>query len=75
MKKTMNKILQCFSLAGHGLPPSFSRMYMYGATKNAVTQLAEGLRRELIQSNSNIRVTVSALKDYCLTVTLSCYKI
>ncbi|KAJ9591489.1 hypothetical protein L9F63_001975 [Diploptera punctata] len=50
-------IVHINSLAGHGLPNSFSRMYMYGATKNAVTQLAEGLRRELIQSNSNIRVS------------------
>ncbi|KAJ4444221.1 hypothetical protein ANN_06012, partial [Periplaneta americana] len=60
MKKrdvTDGHIVHINSIAGHGLPQSTTMFYMYGATKNAVTNLAEGLRRELVKSNSKIRVT------------------
>ncbi|KAJ9585029.1 hypothetical protein L9F63_020639, partial [Diploptera punctata] len=49
-------IIHINSIAGHRLPPS-NRSVMYHATKNAVTVLAEGLRRELIKNNSKIKIT------------------
>ena len=48
-----------FSVAGHKMPRTIFPIYMYAASKHAVTILTEGLRRELAEQNSNIRVTVS----------------
>ncbi|XP_069691186.1 dehydrogenase/reductase SDR family member 11-like isoform X2 [Periplaneta americana] len=58
---TDGHIVHINSISGHGLPPSSTMCYMYGATKNAVTMLAEGLRRELVKNNSKIRVTIHEL--------------
>lgn len=54
---TDGHIVHINSISGHGLPHSATMFYMYGATKHAVTALTEGLRRELVKSNSKIRVT------------------
>lgn len=47
------------STLGHYLPPAEIGLTMYAASKHAVTALTEGLRRELLNLKSKIRVTVS----------------
>jgi len=44
-------------MAGHRLP--MKELGFYSATKHAVTALTEGLRRELVETNSHIRVSVT----------------
>ncbi|KAJ9589358.1 hypothetical protein L9F63_017435, partial [Diploptera punctata] len=50
-------IVHINSLLGHVIPPAEYSLFMYTATKHAVTMLAEGLRRELVSQKSKIRVT------------------
>ncbi|XP_069683485.1 farnesol dehydrogenase-like [Periplaneta americana] len=47
-------IIHINSITGHSLPSGF---FMYAASKHAVTALTEGLRRELVNQKSKIRVT------------------
>lgn len=47
-----------FSMSGHRLVTSTKNTFFYGATKFAVTALTEGIRRELRQINSDVKVTV-----------------
>ncbi|XP_023724005.1 farnesol dehydrogenase-like [Cryptotermes secundus] len=47
-------IININSVLGHGTPFA---AFMYAASKHAVTALTEGLRRELVQQKSKIRVT------------------
>lgn len=49
--------LMCFSMCGHRVFPS-ADIHFYTATKYAVTALTEGLRQELREANTHIRVTV-----------------
>lgn len=46
-----------FSMSGHRVLPS-ADTHFYSATKFAVTALTEGLRQELREANTHIRVTV-----------------
>ncbi|PNF40502.1 Dehydrogenase/reductase SDR family member 11 [Cryptotermes secundus] len=52
-------IIHISSINGHGVPQHSLEydLMMYSATKNAVQALTEGLRRELVQRNSKIKVT------------------
>ncbi|XP_023727640.1 farnesol dehydrogenase [Cryptotermes secundus] len=54
---TDGHVVHLNSIAGHGLPQSSRMLHMYAASKNAVTALTEGLRRELVKDSSRIRVT------------------
>ncbi|XP_021942048.1 dehydrogenase/reductase SDR family member 11-like, partial [Zootermopsis nevadensis] len=52
-------IVHINSTLGHVVPPAEFGFSMYTASKYAVTALTEGLRKELVNLKSNIRVTVS----------------
>ncbi len=47
-----------FSVSGHSIVAS-RRSHVYSASKYAVTALTEGLRQELREIKSHIRITVS----------------
>ncbi|XP_069683484.1 dehydrogenase/reductase SDR family member 11-like isoform X2 [Periplaneta americana] len=53
-------IIHINSFLGHIVPPPERGLTMYSAAKHAVTALTEGLRRELVNSKSKIRVTEAA---------------
>ena len=46
------------SMGGHRVVP-ISSVHFYSATKFAITAITEGLRQELREKKSNVRVTVS----------------
>ncbi|KAJ9599585.1 hypothetical protein L9F63_009902 [Diploptera punctata] len=50
-------IIHINSIAGHSAPPTSTPLYMYASSKAANLMLTEGLRRELLQMNSKIRIT------------------
>ena len=47
------------SMSGHRLISTQPNTFFYGATKFAVTALTEGIRQELREMQSNVKVTVS----------------
>ncbi|PSN43220.1 hypothetical protein C0J52_17257 [Blattella germanica] len=51
-------IVHINSVSGHTVPPNNSPVYMYASSKAANLMLTEGLRRELLQMNSKIRITM-----------------
>ena len=47
------------SMSGHRLISTQPNTFFYGATKFAATALTEGIRQELREMKSNVKVTVS----------------
>jgi len=58
------------SMAGHRLPSK--EVTFYSATKHAVTALTEGLRRELVEAKSHIRVSVKQQRN-STNSTVTCF--
>ena len=54
-----NRCALNFSLSGHRVVPNHAGIHCYAATKHAVKALTEGLRNELSEAKTHIRVTVS----------------
>jgi short-subunit dehydrogenase len=72
LMKTVIVMVFRSSFLGHTISnnPGFN---MYAATKHAVTTLAESLRRELIQLETQIRVSVSGNGNTALATSLLFY--
>ena len=62
-------------MSGHRIyAPKHSNTNFYAATKYAITAITEGVRQELRQMNSNVKVTVSyANIDILLTIYYNYY--
>ena len=56
-----NELICVFSIAGHGVA-NVSSLHFYSGTKFAVTALIEGLRKELRDLKSNIKISVSSYR-------------
>lgn len=50
-------------MSGHRLISTTPNTFFYAATKFAVTALTEGVRRELREIKSNVKVTVRRIKS------------
>ena len=59
MHNDMIAFLWAYSVSGHKVAPPDG--HFYSGCKHALTALTEGLRLELRQQNSHIRVSVSSL--------------
>ena len=50
-------VFYSLSISGHRVPPQIGTKVMYSASKFALTAINEGVRRELREMKSNIKIS------------------
>ena len=67
---TVTLLCCSLSMSGHRIPSTPGTSVMYCASKHALTAINEGIRRELREMKSNVKITVS-ISMICIHLSLA----